>query len=131
MTVNHNSLLRLWVHWLSMSRRGRHLWAGFKEVLSLTHAVWLWQRGARAEPPPAWCVPHCMCARLPCCGWSSNKRGVTLPIFLGGVCSTRSSLCTALLFFLGNKTALYVVLFRVSTFSLLLYGVSFVKHVFL
>lgn len=84
---------------------------------------WVWQCGAWAEPPLACCVSCCMCAHLSCCGSSSNKSGVTLLIFLGGVCSTRSSLCIALLFFLGNKPPLYVVFLIVSTFSLLLCGV--------
>lgn len=52
MTVNHNSSLKLWVHWLSRSRCGRHIWASFKEALSHTHAICLWQHETQAGPPP-------------------------------------------------------------------------------
>lgn len=117
MTVNHNSSLRLWVHWLSRSRCGRHIWASFKEVLSSTHAVSLWQHGAQAGPPPGWCVACCICADS--CTAVADLPRVTLLIFLGGVCSTQSSLCAALLFFLGSKPSLHVVLLAVATFGLL------------
>lgn len=63
----------------------------------------------------------CICADC-CTAVADLPTRVTLLIFLAGVCSTQNSLCTVIFFFFFcSKPSLYVVLFRVSTFSLLLY----------
>lgn len=64
------------------------------------------------------CLAACV---LTCLAVPDLPTRVTLIIFLGGVCSTQRGLCTALLFFLGDKPPLYVLLFIASTFSSLLY----------